>query len=216
MIPKKCTMLDISQLKYPLKGSLILYHLICSDEGLSRNASSFIKLYIRLIDKTIYEYNMARTSTLEEVAQSQLPTDELIKNGQVIYIFSFWDHMENCINTLNRLFNLFNGLKSEKTIPEIPRFLRKKVESYNTSIRDFRHTIEHMEAKIKSGKFPPGKGIAPTINQTEDSIEISNHRITFIELFNTIKNMHEIGMILLKYYEDKINKKTEDGPSRFS
>ena len=144
MIPKECKMPDLSKLEQ-LQGVLTLRVVFTqADAKIGRKTALFRRVFIRLMDKSIAEYLEARTALNSQVQESKRPPKEMQETGRIIYMFSFSDHMENCINSVRRLLRLLERINSDKYAPIIPRDKKSLISSQGKSLIRFRDTFEHM------------------------------------------------------------------------
>jgi len=99
-IPSKCKMPDLSGLDRLMNRLMV--QVLVGDRGLSRKAALYRRNFVRLLDKALREYNEAREIILAEIAEANRSPKEMAKDGRSIYIITFPDHMETCINAVRR------------------------------------------------------------------------------------------------------------------
>jgi len=200
-IPSECKMPDLSDLR-PLRGRLLVL-LMVGGKGLSQNTSLYIRNFVRLLDKSLEEYGEARETILAQIEEGKRPPGEMMKQGRILHILAFTDHIETCINAIARLYKLLDGIKSEPESPTLPRETRRLVETQTRPIKDIRDTIEHMDERIQKGELAPGKPIMPVLSENDDSVVVSNHEIKFKELSMILRTMHEIAQYILTVKKQK-------------
>jgi hypothetical protein len=196
-IPTECKMPDLTGLDSPLFNRLFV-KLLIGERNISRKASLYRRNFIRLIDKALREYDEARNIVLAEIAEANRPAEEMAKTGRHIYIYSFTDHIETCINAVSRLFRLLDRISSEKDSPVFPRSLRKLLQAKNQSIKDIRNSVEHIDEYIQKDEIAPGNPIMLTLNEETDGVVVSKFEIKFEELAIVLKNINEIAAYLLE------------------
>jgi len=187
---------DLSGLDYPLVGRLVI-QLLAGERGLSPKTSLYRRNFIRLVDKALREYHEARETILAEIAETKRPLEEMSRDGRNIYILTFADHIENCINAVQRLYKLLERIKAEKQSPGLPRELRRQVETRGETIVRIRGAIEHMDERILEGEAGVGKPIMAAGSENWDAVVVSNYELKFEELAMVLRTMHEIALHLL-------------------
>jgi hypothetical protein len=195
-IPKVCKMPNLSGLN-PLIGHLVIQDVFLRKHGFSHDAKLYRRHFIRLVDKALDEYDKAREAILAQIKEAKRPTQEMVEHGRIIYMFTFVDHIENCINAVSRLYKFLERIKSEKLSPEIPREIRRLVETQAQSITDIRNTVEHMDDKIQKGEIASDKLLMLSLNDESDGVAILDFEMKFSDLGIVLKKMHEIALSLL-------------------
>lgn len=196
VIPSKCKMPDLSGLGVPLIGRLLV-QLLVGERGLSRKAGLYRRNYIRLVDKALIEYQEAREAILAEIAEANRSSEQMGKHGRHIYVITFTNHIETCINAVSRLYKLLERIKSEKESPAFPRELRRLVETKSESVSNVRNAVEHTDEQIHKDEISPGKPIMLSVSKNADGVIVSNFEIKFKELAMVIEKMHEIELYIL-------------------
>jgi len=195
-LPSECKMSDLAGLDSPLVGRLII-QLLVGERGLSLKTSLYRRNFIRLVDKALREYHEAREAILAEIAEANRPPKEMSRDGRSIYILAFTDHIETCINAVRRLYKLLERIKAEKQSPELPRELRRQVETREGTVVEIRGAIEHMDELILKGEAGVGKPIMAAGSENWDAVVISDYELKFEELAMVLRAMHEIALYLL-------------------
>ena len=197
MIPKECKMPDLSKLER-LQGALTLRVVFTqADAKIGRKAALFRRVFIRLMDKSVAEYLESRTVLNSQVQESKRPPKEMQETGRIIYMFSFSDHMENCINSVRRLLWLLERINCDKDAPTIPRDKKRLLSSQDRKLIDLRDTFEHMDERIQKDEIGANEAIMVKLGGSDDRIEIGPHQITFLELAGIISKLHELASYLV-------------------
>jgi len=209
MIPKECKMPDLSELER-LQGALTLRVVFTqADAKFGRKAVLFRRVFIKLMDKSIIEYQEARKALNLQVEESKRPPKEMQETGRIIYMFSFSDHMENCINSVRRLLRLLERINGEKDAPIIPRDKKRFLSSQGKRLIDLRDAFEHMDERIQRDEIGNDEAIMVKLGGSDDRIEIGAYQITFLELAGIISNLHELASYLVFISDrDKDNMQT--------
>jgi hypothetical protein len=202
MIPKECKMPDLSKLER-LQGTLILRVVFTqADAKVGRKAALFRRVFTRLMDKSITEYQEARTALDLQVQESKCPRKEMQETGRIIYMFSFSDHMENCINSVRRLLRLLERINSDKDAPTIARDKKRFLSSQGKGLIDLRDAFEHMDERIQRDEIGHDEAIMVKLGGSDDRVEIGSHQVTFLELAGIISKLYELASYLV-FISDK-------------
>ncbi len=193
MIPTELKMEDLSGIE-KLQPTLILNLVFAQgDRDISRRTALNRRLYIRLLDKSVDEYNEARELIVAQIAEGQRSSAEMTKDGMHIYMFKFVDHMENCISSVRRILRFLDIIKGNQDGLTFSRTVRKHIESLTSSIVDVRNTLEHMDEKIQNDVIQENEPVMLKILDTQDGITIASQSLKFSDLSALIKKLHEIG-----------------------
>ena len=195
-LPSECKMPDLSGLDSPLVNRLLI-QLLFGERGLSPKTSLYRRNFIRLVDKALREYHEAREAILAQIAERNRPPEEMSRDGRSIYILTFTDHIETCINAVRRLYKLLERIKVEKQSPGLPRELRRQVETREETIVKIRGAIEHMDELILKGEIADGKPIMAAGSENWDAVLVANKEIKFEDLAMVLRKMHGIALHLL-------------------
>ena len=188
----ECKAPDLSDLDIPVTRNYILNLLFLGAGPKDRQASSFLHNYLRVTDKAIREYNVAR-----ELLSTYASSD-----NQTMLLLEAIDHFETCINSVKRSLNFADRMASHRRSPNIDRTLRKLFESYQSSIRPVRDAIEHIDSDIFGGGIPEGKAHSLFITQDGEYLEISNQRLALSDLAALLKRLHTLATELAEYQDE--------------
>lgn len=194
-LPLECEMPDLSGLD-SLMNRLIIQALI-GEPGLSKKTRLYRRNFVRLVEKALREYHEARKLILAQIAEMNRPSKEMIRDGRSIYLFRFPDHIETCINAVRRLYKLLERIKAEKESPELPKELRRLVETMEVTIVDVRDAIEHIDEMIQKDEIAPNRPIMAAGSENWDAVVVANEEIKFEDLAMVLRKMHEIALYLL-------------------
>lgn len=166
--------------------------------GVSKGMDKKVELsrinIVRLIDKAIYEYKMAREAIL----------DEINRKDQHIYTVSIINHLENCINSIVRVFNLYKNIKRNPAGPKMDSTSKKLVEAHEREIRNIRDVLEHIDKEIRSDSIKDGQSIALRLSKDYKFIEIAAYSMRLIDVVNTLKHFYEIGRIIAHHKNETL------------
>jgi len=194
-LPSECKMPDLSGLD-SLMNRLIVQALI-GEPGLSQKTRLYRRNFVRLVDRALREYHEARELIVAQIAEMDRSPEEMSRDGRSIYLFTFPDHIETCINAVRRLYKLLERIKTEKELPGLPRELRRQVETIQGTIVKIRGAIEHMDELILKGEIAVGKPVMAAGSENWDAVVVANEEIKFEDLAMVLRKMHEIALYLL-------------------
>ena len=194
IIPSDCKIPDLSDLN-PIMGNALIFQCF-HKSSLSHNAQLYRRIFMRLTDKAIREYQYARESIIKQLAEKNRTMEELQK-GRIIYIIGFTDHIENCFDSTRRLYNLLKRLDKEKSLKNLPKELMDDLFVNNKYIRGIRNSIMHIDEHIYEGKVTPDQAIMIKIGKNDNNVIIENERIEFGELSTVLRGMYSVAQFLL-------------------
>lgn len=173
-----------------LKAMYLAASLVSCGKQLSKEENIYLKVFVRLVDKAFNEYLFSRLLLLKEIDDNKFGDK---REYRAIFIFGFWDHIENCINAIKRIYLIFDKIKSVKGNLNIDRIERRLIEKEKTIVNKMRDTVEHLDEKLQSIDT-----YAISINSTQDGIFISSFEIKFLELSDLLERFKKIGKEWIK------------------
>lgn len=197
MVPTKCNMPSLYPELARLEPRLLLLSAFIGNGNLSRNAGLIRRNLVRLVDKAIFEYTLARQAVLDQIAESKRPYEEMIK-GRVIYMFGFTNHMENCLNAVRRVIGLLEVLRSDVSAPAQDRITRRLVDAHAAPLIDIRDILEHMGSAVNEDEIQDGHAVILSLGPDESSVCIGAHSLSFSSLATIIKAVHSEANRLLE------------------
>lgn len=193
MIPTEQKMDDLSGLPKLLPTLMLNLAFAQGDKGVSRQTALNRRVFIRLLDKAVDEYEESRNLIAAQIADGQLSTDEMTRSGRHIYMFKFVDHMENCISTLRRILRFLDILRGNRDGLTFPRTLRRQIESLVTPIVEVRNTVEHMDKRIRNDEIGPDEPVMLKVTDSQDGVMIGCQSLRFSDLSALIRQLHSLG-----------------------
>jgi hypothetical protein len=144
--------------------------------------------YLLVVDKAVREYR-AGCRALVDYSHSDNESS-LLADGL--------GRFETCIHSIVRALRFLAALKQYRESPTIERGLRRKIEAIEESIRPIRDAIEHIESDIaEPGLMPVGAAHILAINHAGDTLDISVHKISFVELASAVEQLFAAGSGLI-------------------
>ena len=80
MIPTECKMPDLSDCSAERLQGRSLLHAFIGDPGVNQKERLYRRNFVRLVDKGISEYQMARNAILADIAEAKRPYEDMVKN----------------------------------------------------------------------------------------------------------------------------------------
>ncbi|MFH1952336.1 MAG: hypothetical protein ABIL06_12050 [Pseudomonadota bacterium] len=193
MIPTELKMDDLSGLA-KLQPTLVLNLVFAKgDREISRRTALNRRVFIRLLDKAVDEYEESRNLIVAQIAEGEQSTDEMARSGRHIYMFKFVDHMENCISTVRRILRFLDILKGNRDGLAFPRTVRKHIESLTTPIVEVRDTVEHMDERIHRDEIGQDEPVMLKVTDSQDGVMIGGQSLRFSTLSALIRQLHSLG-----------------------
>lgn len=164
------------------------------------NAYALTMNFIRLVDLSVQEYELGRSSF-----------QEFLNNREGIHIGSATasvGHFEVCLSALKRSVNFLKALRGNKNVQNglknlLPRgslILRGDAEKQVTRMR---HAIEHLEEEIIKGQIQKGQALC--VLATEEKLELGCHSIRYTDLAAWLTELHTLSGKLPLYSESYPN-----------
>jgi hypothetical protein len=195
--PRRCEMPDLSNLSGKLTIDYFLNYAFGNTElQMSGPGQAQFLNFIRLVDKTLLEYEPARFD-LQNYVNSDNRTSLFMRCV---------DHMENCVDSLHRSFLHLDGLRTsiyrerQRTNEPLPDIHRDELpkSSNRKRIDNIRDAIQHMDDRISKGRA--GADIAPIgLNVKSDSVELDHEEIYYAELALWIQQIYRVAEQLTNY-----------------
>lgn len=149
-----------------------------------------ITSYIRLVDKTVLEYALARDHLAEYYASPRNTISPLMRAS---------GHMENCLNALIRAVRFAERIRRSKTGPTVDRVAAVRLTKAGRELVDIRNSVEHMEKMLIDGKLEEGAAVAIVIH--DGQIELAGHTARFDDLARWVEALHALAVEWSDYRE---------------
>ena len=196
-LPKECHMPDLSSLP-PLLPGLLTTVMVSNGEQLTERERLYYRVFLRLADKAVREYEWAREAVLATAARFNAPRKKM-GSGQGFHLVAFIDHIENCINACRRLYALLDCVKAEECGGlSIERVKRRAAEAHFEELKNVRDAIEHVESDIHNGEITTG--IMPSFTDDDKSLRMLGHTMRFCDLAAVLTKFNEIGLDWMKLF----------------
>jgi len=201
MIPTECRMPPLYPELERLQPNLLLLAAFVGNGALSQSASLIRRNLVRLVDKAVYEYSLAREAVIDQIEESQRSYEELVA-GRIIYMFGFTDHMENCLNAMRRSLDLLQHLRSDPSAPSQDRIKRRLIEAHAGSLIDVRNIFEHVGSAINNNEFGEDQMVILSYADDQTGVCIGKHSLSFSSIATILRGVHEEAKRLLQEPHD--------------
>jgi hypothetical protein len=138
---------------------------------------------VRLVDKTLEDYELSRVAFSESVSRPS--------NNVWSPLFRAVGHMENCFGSLERALRLARRLaEHEETATAVSGFgiLEPAVRKRNSKIRN---TMEHIDERVIQQQIKEGD--LTMLFLSEDAVELQHERIEYSELVAWLRELHDLS-----------------------
>lgn len=152
-------------------------------------AGIFLRSYVRLVDKSLEDYELSRACFTEFVNRND--------NNLLSPLFRAIGHMENCLNSLVRVSRYVEKMAAHPEMSKELTELRVLGDGNFDRIRKVRNSVEHMDERVRDGKVEPGE--LSTLWMDEEYITLEGRKITYQELGEWLSELHELATRLAKY-----------------
>lgn len=201
--PTQCLMPDLSSTGHQTTLNYVLNSIFRGAGTSDERASAFLRGFILVTDKAIFEYEAARVSL-----QKFLVT----RNRLSVYIETTW-HLENCIHSARRALGFVQRLRGT-LVGVMDRSDWRVIQSHEQSIREVRDLVEHMEDEIVHGRIADeGYLIALSISDDGSEARIGTLSITFDRLAMLLRRLNHLALLLADYHEPQAAQVAPEDPS---
>lgn len=203
--PVQCGMPDLSDASHKTMLAYVLNSIFRGAGTLDTSASAYLRGFILVTDKAVFEYEAARASMHEFVAT---------RTRLSVYFETTW-HLENCLHSTRRALRFVERLRG--TLGDVlPRDEWKVIQSYERSVREVRDLVEHMDNEIAAGQISAeGYLIALALSDDGDAATIGTFSITFTRLAKLLRRLYTLAS-LLGDYRDPESRLFQTAPKEYS
>lgn len=146
-------------------------------------ARGFLTNLVRLTDKAVGDYELARKEFLQVVHRSSAS----------IWgpLFRATGHMENCLNTLERIFRLARRLREHPETSALVEGIDALSPSVRKRISKLRNAMEHIDERLANKKIEDGALMMLLMG--EDGIQLQNVFVAYSDLSSWIPEVHDLA-----------------------
>ena len=189
-IKNELQMPSLSELDVSLRGKRLLGRIMGVHGPPSLRGLQIADGYVRLVEKTIIEYESARREMLSFMA-----------DGVLDNYFRAQDHFETCLHALHRTIIYLDRLRrlgfcradGRPFVPR-PRDLTVLNDPIRSQVRDFRDSCEHLDKDIINGKIPEDAEVA--VHLGWNFAKLADKEICYHEISRWIKQLHQFALLL--------------------
>ena len=189
-ITKKLQMPSLSDLETGLRGKRLLGRILGVHGPPTPRGLQIADGYVRLVEKTIIEYESARREMVSFMADGVLDS-----------YFRAQDHFETCLHALHRAIIYLDrlrrlGIRRADGTPFVPRPSDLEVlnERIRTRVRDMRDACEHLDEDIIKGQIPKDAEVA--IHLGWECAKLDDKEIFYTEISRWIIQLHQFALPL--------------------
>ena len=174
---------DLSHLDHKISLGLILSALTGGTTVKHPVSSVVLRAYVRLVDKAVREYQLAR---------SELHSYRDTPGHVISPLFHAIGHMENCVNALLRALRFADVLRRDKHAPPISRTTATRLRKATDALTGVRHAMEHMDERLATGQVQEGAAVALILGPNR--LELADRSIEWNELVLWIEMVHSLAV----------------------
>jgi hypothetical protein len=138
--------------------------------------------YVRVMDKTVLEYEAARSALSEWIASP---------NNVMSPLFRTIDHLETCVDSLHRVSLFAERLRRLEGAPAIDR-PKLPHQRERDQIRQARDAIQHADDDILEDKTGAPNGHSVALLPMESAFEVGGHEVRYVDLAHWIEKYHAL------------------------
>ncbi len=150
--------------------------------------------YVRLVEKTLLEYEESRSKLLAFLA-----------DGTADHEHRAQDHFESCVQSLHRAIEYLErlrafGYKRGDGAPFVPRPRDLEVirDTVRAKVRDMRDAIEHLDRDILDGSFPESAKVG--IHLGWEKASLGGLALDYADVARWITQLHEYAGLLSRVH----------------
>lgn len=197
--PVRCGMPDLSDISHTTMLAYVLNSTYRGAGARDATASAYLRGFILVTDKSIFEYEAARTSMQQFVA---------MRTKRSVYFQTTW-HLENCLHSTRRALRFVERLRGSLR-DVLPRADWKAIQHHEQSIRGVRNLVEHMDDKIAADQISAeGYLIALALSDDGDAATIGTSSITFIRLAMLLRRLNTLASLLADYHDPELPNRSD-------
>lgn len=189
-INKELRMPSLSDLDTGLRGKRLLGRILGMHRSSTPRGLQIADGYVRLVEKTIIEYESARREMLSFMA-----------DGVATSYFRAQDHFETSLQALNRAIIYLNRLRGlgicrADGTPFVPKLHDLEVlnKGISSRVKKMRNACEHLDGDIIKAKIPEDAEVA--VHLGWESAKLADKEIYYHEISRWIIQLHQFALPL--------------------
>ena len=183
---------DLSHLD-PLLPGLTTALMGFKGETLADKERGYVRVFVRLTERAITEYNEARECVIAQLEEMQRSAEEMAREGRKLYILGFDSHMKDCLKATRRLFGILEFVKRVKAGGlTIDRELTKRIKKHEKAVSNIRDFDEHIDERIKNRETTVP--VMLKLCDDDERVEFAEHSMKFVDLAWLLERFHELAM----------------------
>jgi hypothetical protein len=170
---------------------------LIGEPGLHPGLSPYRREFLRLVDKALREYQMARLAILAQIAEGQRSVEEMTRDGRSFPILAFTDHFETCLNAANRAFKVLDSIKAGLRTNPVPKEQRAALRSLQQQLKEVRGEFEHMNKVLAKATLPDTASLFIAVSGDDLGAEVGATSLSFVSAADALSRLHRVGLTLL-------------------
>lgn len=181
--PKRSSMPDLSALFRKKMLTLLLTQVFQCAGANDYAARAFQTTFVRVTDKALEDYELARSAFQEFVTRSS--------NSVWSPLFRATGHMENCLSSLERIFRLARRLLEHPETSDLVSGVSALAPDVRKRISTIRNAMEHIDERLVNKKIKEGD--LTMLFMGEDSIELQEISVQYADLARWLTELHDLA-----------------------
>jgi len=187
-IARQNFMPDLSHLDTKNSLNAILNRMFGGGGISGHTGQGLLTSYVRVMDKTILEYEAARAALTDWI---------ITPNTTMTPLFRAIDHLETCVDSLHRVSRYAERLRRLESAPAIDR-LKLPHASERDQIRQARDAIQHADRAILQEQRGEAAGHSVALLPMDRGFEVGGHEIRYADLARWIEKYHALVRELIR------------------
>lgn len=187
--PRRSTMPDLSGLHRQNLLTALLAHVFNSAGPKEFKSRALYLGFVRLVDKSLEDYELSRQSFNGYVAETDRRNLSLLVRG--------CGHMENCVVSVQRTYRFADAMAK---IAEFRSYFQSASALHPTArerVRRIRNASEHMDERVVNGNVKEGDFV--NLWMGEDAIELDGQRVTYAELGDWLTELQGLAQRVARH-----------------
>ena len=174
---------DLAELFRKTILTFVLSHVFQGAGAKDDSARVFQITLVRLVDKSLEDYELSRVAFSEYVSRSS--------NNVWSPLFRAVGHMENCFSSLERALRLARRLADHEETASAFSNCSVLAPAVRKRISKIRNAMEHIDDRVARQQI--NQGDLTMLFLGEDAVELQHERIEYLELAAWLRELHDLS-----------------------
>jgi hypothetical protein len=175
----------------------LLHQLIGAETSFPEKMLAYRRIFIRLADKAVRDYNDARQHVLLLIGRQKSGALDIADGRLLMNLIT--NRLEDCLITARRLFGFFERVKSDPTKFPMDRTFKKRVDALEKSIRDVRDGIVHADEHIHEDRVDAWPPPVLSLDERTTAITVGGTTLSTEALSRAIRHLHGFASEFAKH-----------------